>query len=191
MMRRHHTRAAGRSRQKGVSLIEVMISVVILGVSLLGMSFLQGASLRANNQSYIRTQATWTVYDMVDRIRSNMAGYEAGRYNSIDTNATIPSDPGCITDTGGCTEQQIATYDQRLWSMNFHQNGQSNWTPLLPSGRGVVCRGTLNTSTLACTVDASKEVVTFAVQWVEAVRDDGTGTVESTETQLFVTELIP
>ena len=181
------------SRQKGVSLMEVLVSILILGVSLLGMSFLQGASLRANHQSHMRTQATWIAHDMIDRIRANMAGYDAGRYNDIDTDDTVPADPGCIADPAGCTEQQMAAYDQRLWSLNFHEAGQPDFRPLLPNGRAVVCRGTLNMATLACTVDANKNVLSLAVQWVEAVRDDrddSDGEMESTATQLFMTELV-
>lgn len=60
-----------RMRQRGFSLIEVLIAVVVLSIGLLGIAALQGVSLRSSNESVDRTEANLAVYDLLDRIRAN------------------------------------------------------------------------------------------------------------------------
>lgn len=70
--------AAGLRRQRGVSLLEVLISIVILSVGLLGYAGLQTLSMKNNTSALQRSQATILAYDIVDRIRANrpnMANY--------------------------------------------------------------------------------------------------------------------
>lgn len=111
--------------QTGFTLVEVLVALVILSVGLLGLAGLHLNGLRNNESAYLRSQATLQAYDMVDRMRANLAGLEAGGYNAI----TGPvSDPGCIS--AGCTPLQIAAYDAFQW--NTANAG------LLPSGSGTV-----------------------------------------------------
>lgn len=55
--------------QRGVGLIEVLITVLLLSTALLALSSLQVRSLQFNNSAYIRSQANIFAYDIVDRIR--------------------------------------------------------------------------------------------------------------------------
>lgn len=56
---------------RGFSLIEVLITIVILMVGLLGLAGLQGRALTSQMESYQRSQALVLLKDMVDRINSN------------------------------------------------------------------------------------------------------------------------
>ena len=47
------------SRQQGMTLIELMVSIVILSIGLLGLAGLQSTGLASNYSAYYRTQASW------------------------------------------------------------------------------------------------------------------------------------
>ncbi len=59
-------------RQQGVSLLEVLISVVVLSIGLLGLAGLQAVSLRNNASAYQRGLATMLAYDVIDRMRADL-----------------------------------------------------------------------------------------------------------------------
>jgi type IV pilus assembly protein PilV len=59
------------SRHRGFTLIEVLVTVVVLAIGLLGLAGLQATSLRVNSGAYFRSQATNLAYDMADRMRVN------------------------------------------------------------------------------------------------------------------------
>lgn len=63
-------------REGGSSLIEVMVTVLILSTSLLGMAALQHRSLQYNHGAYLRSQANILAYDVLDRIRVNRANID-------------------------------------------------------------------------------------------------------------------
>lgn len=57
--------------QRGVSLIEVLISLVIIAIGILGLAGLQARATNAEFESYQRSQAIILANDMVERIRMN------------------------------------------------------------------------------------------------------------------------
>jgi type IV pilus assembly protein PilV len=62
-----------RPRQAGTSLIEVLVTLVILMVGLLGLTGVMVQSQRAQIESYGRVQALMLMQDMAARISSNRA----------------------------------------------------------------------------------------------------------------------
>ncbi|MBI1285876.1 MAG: type IV pilus modification protein PilV [Thiobacillus sp.] len=56
--------------QRGVTLLEVLISIIVLSVGLLGYAGLQTVSLKNNTSAFQRSQATMLTYDIVDRMRA-------------------------------------------------------------------------------------------------------------------------
>lgn len=119
-------RPARTGDQRGFTLIEILIALVVLSIGLLGLAGLQANSLKNNNSAYQRTQASLLANEMLDRIRANRQGLDANAYDSIDSTST--SDPGCITS--GCTPTQMAQYDADNWATRLAN--------LLPAGRGRV-----------------------------------------------------
>ncbi len=68
------------TRASGFSMIEVLVSLVILSIALLGTAGLTAASLRNNNNSYYRSQATVLADDIMDRMRANRTAARDGDY---------------------------------------------------------------------------------------------------------------
>lgn len=58
-------------KQRGVGLIEVLITLLILSTSLITLTTLQNKSVQFNQMAYFRTQANIMAYDILDRIRVN------------------------------------------------------------------------------------------------------------------------
>ncbi len=56
--------------QRGTTLIEVLVAVVVLSLGLLGLAGLQGISLRSSSNAFMRTQATNLSYEILDEIRA-------------------------------------------------------------------------------------------------------------------------
>jgi type IV pilus assembly protein PilV len=76
----------------GDSLIEILITLVILMVGLLGLAALQGRALSAQTESYQRSQALILLKDMADRIRANSGNATLYVTTSpLGTGATTPA----------------------------------------------------------------------------------------------------
>jgi type IV pilus assembly protein PilV len=81
--------------QHGFSLIEVLISVLILAVGLLGAAAIQLNALKFTDSSTLLSQASFIAYDMMDRIRANPnAAYALPNLTSTPTadSFTVPRD---------------------------------------------------------------------------------------------------
>ena len=59
-----------RKHQSGVSLIEILVTTLILGVGLLGVASLQVASVSSNQEGFFHSQATSIAQEWASRIRS-------------------------------------------------------------------------------------------------------------------------
>ncbi len=71
-----------RSISKGTSLIEVMVSVLILSIGLLGIAAMQATALRNTQSSVERTQAVIQSYSVMDAMRANIISARANAYNT-------------------------------------------------------------------------------------------------------------
>ena len=65
------------NKQQGAGLIEVLVTVLILGTSLLALAALQSRSLQYNHSAYLRSQANILAYDILDRVRINRSNMSA------------------------------------------------------------------------------------------------------------------
>ncbi|MGH8031159.1 MAG: type IV pilus modification protein PilV [Luteimonas sp.] len=91
--------SAGRRRaQRGFSMIEVLIALLVLAFGLLGFALLQTLNLRYTQSANYRTQATNLAYDLLDQMRANRlsAGLYAGATFATNTVTGI----GCTRPTG-------------------------------------------------------------------------------------------
>lgn len=139
--------------QKGVSLLEVLISVVILAVGVLGIASMLLLSNKANNSSYAKQQAVQTVYNILDKIRANPQAAINGNYNATNTGTnglpTTVATPAVLCNAATCTPTQLATYDTWQWLTRDVSR--------LPNGSGSI--------TTALNATTGNTVVTITVQW--------------------------
>lgn len=70
-----------QSKSSGFSLIEVMVSVLILSIGMLGIAAMQATALRNTQSSMERSQAVIHTYAMLDSMRANVTAARANQYN--------------------------------------------------------------------------------------------------------------
>lgn len=78
--------------QSGFGLIEVMISVLILAIGLLGVGATLAVTLRNNQSSMHRTQASIQAYAAMDMMRADKSNAVIGKYNLTSWTCDAPSD---------------------------------------------------------------------------------------------------
>ena len=80
-MRKH---PLGLKKQQGVSLLEVLVSVLVLGIGLLGVAALQTSSMRNTNSSLERTMAVILTDTLAELLRANPEAARLGNYAFSD-----------------------------------------------------------------------------------------------------------
>jgi type IV pilus assembly protein PilV len=133
-------------RNGGFTLVEVLVSLVVLSIGLLGMAKLVLVTSHANDSAYLRSQATTLAYGMLDNMRANTSaalaqGYDTALY-------VMPANPGSCAGTV-CTSTQLALYDVYTWKQHLDA---ANKYGALPSGTGSVATSTTTSPTATITV---------------------------------------
>ena len=103
-------------------MIEVMVAVFVLAVGLLGHSKIQALGVRSGTDANLRTQATYLLSEMMERIRANRPAADSNYYSTIDYSsidcATAPAKI-CSEGTAGsaveCNASEIADEDAIHW----------------------------------------------------------------------------
>jgi type IV pilus assembly protein PilV len=122
-----------KSQNSGFSILEVLVSLVVLSIGLIGVAAVQVNTMKFGQVSQQRSNASQQVMAISERMRSNLAGVREGRYALLGTFAAIPSMvPAASVCTGGtgCDTAQISRTDLNNWSAELAR--------VLPSGRGVI-----------------------------------------------------
>lgn len=107
-------RPRGLQRQQGVGLIEVLISMLVIGVGFMNIAALQTVAKKSNYEALQRTSATILARDIVEKMRANPISLS--RYLTAgvgDESLTQPA-ATCIA-ASKCNPLQIAAYDLWLW----------------------------------------------------------------------------
>jgi type IV pilus assembly protein PilV len=96
-------------RQSGVTLIEILITLLILAVGLLGLAALQGLSLQTGQVAYQRTQAVNIAYEVADFARANRSTASATSLNRLagDLAGRRLPGPGTANVTGPNSDDEI------------------------------------------------------------------------------------
>lgn len=82
-----------RQREGGFSMVEVLVSLLVLSLGLLGLAALQSNSMKSTHSAHLRTQATLYAYDMLDRLRANREAARAGAYDLAPEDAAPTCNP--------------------------------------------------------------------------------------------------
>lgn len=133
--------AHNKHQQSGFSLIEVLVTMLIVGVGLMGLIALMVKGMQASSGSAMRSIASAQAYDMADRMRANINGVIAGDYSNIvppgstttcpleDDDLVEPADPD---DLEACVGANMAGKDKCAWHLANANR--------LPSGAGAICK---------------------------------------------------
>lgn len=102
------------NKQKGISLIEVLITLLITTVGLLGLAALQLNALQATADSSQRSQAVWLMQDLIERIRANPRASDANYGQTVSCSNPPQRCADSSTQTSvQCTAAEMAYFD--LW----------------------------------------------------------------------------
>jgi len=135
--------------ERGFSLIETLVALVVMSVGLLGVAALHVDSMQRGQSGLFATRAVLLAGDMADRIRANAL---AGENYAIDWQQQPPAGDECADSADGpapgwptgCDALQMAQYDVRTWKESLAPT-----SPLgLPSGDGRIL---VNTATIPTT----------------------------------------
>jgi type IV pilus assembly protein PilV len=114
----------------GFTLIEVLVTIVVVSIGLLGLAGLQINGLRANVSSEARSKATLLANDIIERMRANPQGIDDNRYAAIDTtliNCNNNPNPFCSSSSAGapaaCDTDQMAAFDAWVWACGMPPAG--------------------------------------------------------------------
>lgn len=123
--------------QKGGTLVEILVTMLIVSFALLGIAGMQLTSIRYSQASIFRDSAANLGQTMSERIKANTSALaeadDSSAYranNSYAAATTIPADPACGFGGAACTAAQSAQRDLREWRLALQQE--------LPGGRGAI-----------------------------------------------------
>lgn len=119
-MKRNHTQASA-GRQRGMSLIETLIAVVVFSVGSIGVASMMITSMRNNDATLQRTNSTMLAVEIYEQMLANLPAAEAGSYN-LAMDASLPTTTlDCAAAGSTCSPAQIAEWDLALWSARLTQ----------------------------------------------------------------------
>lgn len=111
--------------QLGFTLLEVLISMLVLSIGLFGIASLQTNAVKLNTDALFLTRANNLSYFITDAMRANRQAALNGEYD------TAFSTNNCLYDTE-INVNTIAVYDVKMWLNLLACN--------LPNGEGSISR---------------------------------------------------
>lgn len=125
--------------ERGFTLIESMVALLVMSIGLIGIAALHGQGLNASRTAIYRTTAINLSADMADRIRANRVAGTAYGNAAADNNCDPNSGPAV-----DCTPTELAEHDLFVWEALVSDS--------LPNGTGEV------------TVDDSTDPTTYTIE---------------------------
>lgn len=159
-----------RRHSDGFTLAEILVSLVVLSIGMLGMAGLQVSGLKNSATSTYRTDATQFAYDLADVIRANSVAVAGNVFHDIDIedDETV-ADPGhsCMqTSTSAsvsvCNAGEMAAVDLYHWVAKVKSS-------LPGASMTISCNDVDTTDADDCTEHSTH---TIALSWNENVDGD-------------------
>ena len=132
----------------GFSLVELLVTMIIVSVGVLGVASLQIRSLQQNREAFFRAEASYLANGMMDRIRANPQAV----YGLTIAQAPITAKT-CLLEA--CTTGEMANYDMAQWQCSIRSVdaagatysicSQLGMTGALPLGSGRVTESAITT----------------------------------------------
>ena len=107
-MQRHPQRTTGtRATSRGFSMLETLVTLLIIAIWLLGSAGVQTIAMKLNKSSAMRNQAVLIAAEVGERMENNRSAAADGMYEIKRRTAAVKFD--CVT--ASCTPGQLAQYD--------------------------------------------------------------------------------
>ena len=153
--------------QLGITMIELMVSLFIFSIGLLGFATLQTRSLQEGIDSGQRSIALWRSQELSDRIRANadqLDAYLASVNNDAICESAAPRcadylNNGVSTDAGVCTAAEMAIFD--TWDVLCNGDDATN-DVLIDSKISLSCNDFDTSDALACSFGSN---LTLDICW--------------------------
>lgn len=158
---------------KGFTLVEIVVSLMVISVGLLGLAGLQVNSMKQNMDAYLKSTAAILANDMADRMRANLNAVQSGQYGSKNKLSAYTLNNQCaggglssqsnstvIVSSAICDDEAVAENDLFEWRQSLQT--------LLPDAIGQVCRTSYPGSdkqNLNC--DNIGNVMVISVSWID------------------------
>lgn len=126
---------AAPGKNRGTSMLEVLVTLLILAIGMLGLASLQGHAHTSELESYQRGQALVLLQDMVGRIDGNLgnaANYVTG---AVGTGTTDASD---CTALGTRAAVDLCEWSKALKGSSETKGGTTTKQGAMINGRGCV-----------------------------------------------------
>lgn len=104
-------------RQRGFSLLELLLAIIVFSIGLLGIAGMQMISKRANFESLQRTTASHVAYGLLEDMRTNGSGLGVYLASPDLGGGKIVAEPApnCRNPGTPCTAAQKANHDLWFW----------------------------------------------------------------------------
>jgi type IV pilus assembly protein PilV len=142
---------------RGFSMVEVMVTLIIIAVGMLGVAKLQALAISSTGVAKLRSLAALEASSLAGAMRANR-DYWSATPDSFTVSAAVLTDPtGQLTpvgncNTGGtlpCTNQQMAAFDVNNWITDVNN--------VLPNPQ----------ITVACPLAANPIICSIQISWTE------------------------
>lgn len=162
-------------KNKGFTLIEVLVATLILAIGILGLAGLQATGLRNNLSAYNRSQATQLAYNMADRMRANItdaSNLGTSTYITISpvSDADVQNDCKQVSTT--CTAADMAENDLFEWNCSLAGCDAEAGPPAMAAVPAIL---PLGLGTIAVAGAGANAIFTITVTWDDN-RDGNAGT---------------
>lgn len=99
--------------QTGTTLIEILVTVAVTSIGLLGVAGSMVLSAQVNHRAYLQTQANFIAQALIDSMHVNAPAVAAGQY---DGNLAADSTRSSACWTSACSPTERASYDRSRFS---------------------------------------------------------------------------
>jgi type IV pilus assembly protein PilV len=148
-----------RQAERGFSMIEVLVTLLVISLALLGTAGLQAYAMRLNQGGQFRTQAVFLAADLAERIEANKSGGYAVANTIAAANPAAVS-TACVT--AACSADTLATFDLSQWQNAVATTlPQSSWS-------------------VAQAVVGNQTTYTITIGWVDRIANTNNAAADNT-----------
>lgn len=178
-----NNRLSSRHGQRGYSIIEVLVAVLVMTLGILGITGLQSTSLAFNTQSLQRTKAAYLSYEILDRMRAN-----PDQLYSVALDAN-PGTQECFTTN--CTPAQLMAFDLAEWKCALGKYTTTETCVALANEPGALIHAMEalpgGDGSVVCAVNGGVKSCTVVVRWQERADKPNTATPQQRTYQVTTT----